>query len=212
MATLLPKFILKKLPQIVLGTSDGHIYLTFDDGPDPEITPLILDLLQKLKIKASFFVLGRKAEQFGSIVQRIHLEGHAVGNHSYSHPKMLWKTARVVQQEIELTDAILKSIIGQPPTIFRPPYGQVAPQVLWSMRKTGHSIILWNASTGDYKTGADEDKIAFRLRKNLKPGKIILLHDGHENSLATFRALQKVLNGGISHTQSFAALNLNMRS
>ncbi len=174
------------------GQSDG-VYLTFDDGPDENFTPRILDLLARLAAKASFFVVGEKATQSPQLVARIFAEGHTVGNHSFSHQRMVVRRSAFLLDEITRTDEILTGITGEKPTLFRPPYGQFGPGLLRALKKTKHEMVLWNDSVQDFKASTTAKTISSRFRKICGPGKILLLHDGHSNSDKTVAALQSSL-------------------
>ena len=100
-----------------------HIALTFDDGPNPRTTPIILEELRKRKIKATFFLVGEKVEKHPELAKRIVEEGHDIGNHSYTHINLANLDKQGVKKEIEFTQGIIKKTTGKRPVLFRPPYG-----------------------------------------------------------------------------------------
>lgn len=193
------------LEQVLWRSKDDHIYLTFDDGPDPEITPPLLDVLQQHHIPATFFLVGKKAEHHPEIVRRISEAGHTIGNHSYNHIRLLFQSASEIQFQIQATDDILAAITGHKPSLFRPPYGKFGPNLLHVTAQTGHRVVMWNHSAKDYKRDATRKSIEARLQK-IKPGNIVLLHDGIRQSRLTLAALENALKGLRISGHQFAAL------
>jgi len=185
---------------------DENIYLTFDDGPDENITPRLLELLSKHEIKATFFVVGQKAERYPEIILQIHKNGHAIGNHSYTHPHLIFKSKEIIEGEIKRTDKAVFEITGKRPTLFRPPHGQFGLAVLSVLKSTNHRMVLWSASSQDYKVKTSTEKIQARMKKYVRPGKIVLMHDGHSKSLHTFRALENSLGAFKERGFKFSAL------
>lgn len=186
--------------------ADDNIYLTFDDGPNPEITLQLLDLFAELNIKATFFMIGQKAEQHPEIVMQLMQNGHTIGNHSYSHTRLLWLSKEKVKYELRKTDQVLQNITGQKPVWFRPPYGQFGPQLLNVLKSSGHKMALWSASARDYAINSSVYTIQTRLEKAMRPGKVIVLHDGHRRSLNTLRALKNSLRSFLERGLTFGAL------
>lgn len=153
------------------------VCLTFDDGPHPELTPRLLDLLAALRVPATFFVIGREAERHPELVRRMAAEGHAVGNHSYSHPPRESLSARQAAAEVAGCAGVLAGILGRPPALYRPPRGKVTAGDLWRLWRAGTTTVLWNADPKDYAKGtAAEVRAWFRTRPPAA-GDIILLHD-----------------------------------
>jgi len=193
-------------PKIIWRLSDENVYLTFDDGPDENITPRLLNLLNKYEIKATFFVVGQKAERHPETVLQIHQNDHVIGNHSYTHPHLIFKSKEVIEQEIKRTDKILLEITGKRPTLFRPPYGQFGLAVLSVLKSTNHRMVLWSASSQDYKADASILRIEARIEKHVRPGKIVLMHDGHSQSPQMLRALETILEKIKEQGLKFSAL------
>lgn len=165
------------------------IALTFDDGPH-EMTEKVLDLLLKYNAKATFFCIGTQIEKHPGILQRIINEGHIVGNHTYSHSKSFgfFSTSQVLQ-EVTQTDALLQNKIFKKPLFFRPPFGVTNPNIAKALSKTKHHVIGWNIRSLDTVID-DESQILDRIKKRVKPGGIILLHD---TSLKTVNVLEQLL-------------------
>jgi len=154
----------------------GEVALTFDDGPDLTFTPAILDKLKKHGVKATFFLLGSNIEKYPDLVKRMAMEGHLIGNHTYSHPKLTEVSDEVYHQEIERTDALIQSLVGYKPRFFRPTYGAINEnQVKWATDQ-GMMVIQWSIDTLDWK-GLSVEKIAQTVESGALPGSIVLQHN-----------------------------------
>jgi peptidoglycan/xylan/chitin deacetylase (PgdA/CDA1 family) len=159
------------------------VCLTFDDGPHPELTPRLLDLLAELNVPATFFLIGREVEKYPDVVRRIVANGHAVGNHSYSHPPRETLTSGAAATEVRLGSEAIARIVGKPPTLFRPPRGQVTARDLWRLWRGGLTTVLWNVDPKDYnKSSAGDVRDWFRGR-DLEGGDLVLFHDTHPLAL-----------------------------
>ncbi len=162
----------------------GEIALTFDDGPNPEWTPRLLDILARHDLKATFFMLGKFAEAQPELVRRVAVEGHLVGDHSWSHPKLSRCPAKRIEEELKRTKDTLEQIVGSPVRFFRPPFGARRPTVFRIARELGLELVLWNAMTNDWSEPSAE-RIAATLSKRVnvltRRGHAvnIVLHDGN---------------------------------
>ena len=175
-APFLPRFGFF-LPIISHGRSGRRaVALTFDDGPDPASTPVLLDLLAEYDVKAAFFVVGEKAAAHPEIMRNIIEQGHTVGNHSYTHdPLILLKGSRRLYGEIEKTQIVLQNL-GVVARAFRPPVGITSPRLPDILHRL--NLCLVNFSCRAYDFGNRRPKhLAARILKRVKPGDIILLHD-----------------------------------
>ncbi|MCQ6558780.1 polysaccharide deacetylase family protein [Paenibacillus mendelii] len=153
------------------------VTLTFDDVPDMNYTPKVLDILAKYKVRATFFVVGSRARAYPSIVRRMQREGHMIGNHSYSHPVFSRISLQQFQQQVMRTDALLRPLIGYSPKLIRPPYGEILPkQIEWAQSK-GFVIVNWNVDSEDWRS-LDSNRILINIKRTLQPGSIILQHAG----------------------------------
>ena len=170
----------------------GEIALTFDDGPNTAWTPRLLDLLATHGVKATFFMLGSRAEQEPELVRRVAAEGHLIGNHSWSHPNLARTAAGRVREELTRTNAVLEQITGQRLRYFRPPFGARRPMVFSIARELGLTPVLWNAMTSDWSE-KDAEKIAAALAKKIDGLKNsgwaanVVLHDGAHLAQGTHR-------------------------
>ncbi|WP_322904619.1 polysaccharide deacetylase family protein [Paenibacillus sp. SGZ-1009] len=157
------------------GNSETAFALTFDDGPDPIYTPLLLDLLKRYNAKATFFVVGRHAELYPDIVRRIHQEGHQIGIHNYIHRANWLMSPTAVRRQIYLTQQIIYQLTGKRPIYYRPPWGIVNQSDL--SRHSHYDIVLWSCLFGDWRKRVGREKLAARMLHKLSGGEIMLLHD-----------------------------------
>ena len=158
-------------------TNEKILSVTFDDGPDKELTPLMLDALKEIKIPVTFFCIGKKIRGNEDILQRMDAEGHLIGTHSYSHSNWfdLFSPKRM-RNELLQSSRLVFETTGKNPLLFRPPYGVINPMLKRALRGTGFHVIGFSNRAWD-TTSRNEDVILKRLQKNLKPGDIIVLHD-----------------------------------
>lgn len=164
------------------------VALTFDDGPDPEHTPCILDLLAASGARATFFLIGERAARCPELVRRIVSEGHAVGNHTYSHVSCSGLPPQRLREELRATDAVLEALGTVGPRLFRPPYGALRPELAWRLIREGRRVVLWSRDSRDYR-GASTEAVA-ALGESVEPRDVLLLHDRFP---ATVAALPRLL-------------------
>ena len=199
-------------PVLDRGPLEGkRISLTFDDGPSEQFTGQVLDILREHHVPATFFVCGRNVEDHPDLLRRIAAEGHEVGNHTYSHPYLCFKSRRRIAEEIDRTQATIEKVIGFRPRIFRPPYGARWFGLVPTLLQRGMHLILWSAAGYDWKK--DVRGITEAALRELKPGAIILLHDGRETRSAaevdrssTVLALPGIIAGARQQGYTFAPL------
>ena len=157
-------------------TTEKLLCLTFDDGPDPGSTPYLLEVLEIYGVKAIFFCNGRSSERYPDLIEKIISSGHIVGNHGYDHPDG-WKTSlKKYIADIENSATFTSA------NLFRPPYGRLSPFQYLKLKKT-YSIFLWDVMPYDFDTSFGADNCLRVLKKKIRPGSIIVLHD-HANSMA----------------------------
>jgi peptidoglycan/xylan/chitin deacetylase (PgdA/CDA1 family) len=174
------------------GPADGaSLYLTFDDGPDPQHTPVLLDALAAAGARATFFVVGTAAERYPDLVRRIVAEGHTLGSHSYSHSSPRKTSARVLLDEVERSARLLAGIVGFAPRLFRPPRGQLSAAKLAGLLLAGQDIVLWNVDPRDFNCASADDLLAALRYHDLRGGDIVLLHDDHPRCAAMLPALAR---------------------
>lgn len=158
-------------------TEDKIVAITVDDGPYPQATERILDVLRDEGIKATFFVLGRSAESYPDLVERTAKEGHEIATHGYSHRNMARMSAEECRQEWERAEKTLSARGIAKPTLFRPPSGAYGDTLVRTASACGYRVILWDVDPRDWE-GASTDTIVKRITEQVKAGSIILLHDG----------------------------------
>ncbi|MBS7230402.1 polysaccharide deacetylase family protein [Flavobacterium psychroterrae] len=162
--------------------TEKKIAITFDDGPS-EFTLEVLALLKKYDVKATFFCIGKNIEAHPEILKQIILEGHLVGNHSYSHsPFFDFYNAKKIKTEIQKTDDLLEKFTSKKINFFRPPYGVTTPSIRRALKITGHKVIGWNIRSLDGGT-KNQSLIFNRIIKRVSPGGIVLLHDTASHSV-----------------------------
>src|SRR5581483_2960380 len=179
---------------------EHQVALTFDDGPDDEWTPQILDILKAANVKAAFFIVGVNAEHYPDLVRRIVDEGHEIGNHTYYHPNLALCWPEHVRVELNATQLLIEALTGRSTTLFRPPYAaDTSPSQVSELtpleiaQELGYMNVLENIDPQDWsKPGADI--ILQRVQQPRRDGNIILLHDGGRNREQTVEALPKILD------------------
>jgi len=159
------------------GRGELAVALTFDDGPNPDATPRILDALGQRGVHATFFVLGRHADRWPELVARIAAEGHAIGNHGWHHRKLHLKSPAYVRDDLARGTSSIEKASGVHPRLFRAPHGFRSPWVTWIARSLGQRTVGWSLGVWDTDLpGADV--IAERTVEGARPGSILLPHDG----------------------------------
>ena len=173
-----------------VNTSEKIVALTFDDGPTPSATGEILKVLEEKNVKATFFVIGAELEQNLAEGKKIVAAGHELGNHSYSHDRMILVTPSFVQQEIEKTDRLIRETGYSGEITFRPPFGKKFLALPHYLSKTGRKTITWDVEPDSYPNiAADSAKIIAETRLRARPGSIILLHAMYPSRQPSLRAI-----------------------
>ncbi len=157
-------------------TSDKVVALTFDDGPSPEWTPIILDELKKAGVKATFFMLGVHVEKYPRIAKRVADEGHEIGNHTYDHHVLIYYKMEELEKEIKDAEKIIKNATGQTTKYFRPPKAWLTLEEKKKIEEMGYKVVLWSLNSKDWVTFHDKQITSYILR-HIRPGDIILFHD-----------------------------------
>lgn len=173
-------------------TTDKIVAITFDDGPDPEYTPRVLELLAQYEAKATFFIIGQNAEKNPELVLRQYEEGHELANHTFTHP---WTTSiQTLDKELKQTNEIIFSITGFRPTLFRPVGGQYTDDMISTAVKNGFKVVMWSwhQDTEDWANPGVQ-KIVDTVLTGTKPGNVILFHDSGGDRRQTLEALDKIL-------------------
>jgi peptidoglycan/xylan/chitin deacetylase (PgdA/CDA1 family) len=166
-------------PALVRGPAGGKRFaLTFADGPSPPFTDQILDILQTLGARTTFFVCGKDAERHPEFLRRVHSEGHAIGNHTWSHSYLYFLSRRQITEEIDRTQEVIRKVTGQVPRLFRPPYGARWFGLYPVLQEQKMKLVQWSVNPLDWKLEADG--ILASVREGFGPGAVILLHLGRQ--------------------------------
>jgi len=183
-------------------TSKPQVSLTFDDGPTPDCTDRVLDLLAELGVKATFFVIGRNAQRSPDLLRRMDSEGHLIANHSFDHGHYdMFRGLTFWNRQVSRTDELIESIIGKKPALFRPAMGFTTFPIHHAARRGGHTVVTWSRRGRD-GLRADASDIVRRIMHRNAPGDILMLHDGIDPHLtgisdrsATLAAIGPLVNG-----------------
>ncbi len=175
-----------------IAMAQPHVAMTFDDGPHPNLTPQLLDMLAARGIRATFYVIGRNAARYPQILQRMVAEGHEIGNHTWSHPSLHGHSDASVLNEVDRTNQAVYAAVGRPPVTMRPPYGNLYDhQRLMLFHSRGMPTILWSVDPQDWlRPGSSV--VASRIVGGCHAGGVVLAHDIHA---ATVNAMPAALDG-----------------
>jgi peptidoglycan/xylan/chitin deacetylase (PgdA/CDA1 family) len=180
--------------------SPRKLALTFDDGPNPAITPKLLDLLDRFQARATFFVIGKHARDCPDLLKETAARGHVIGNHTDAHPNLFWLKPDQITVELRCCNYSIVAATGAPPKWFRPPYGMRNPWVVPAARELKQRVVMWTLIPGDWRATSSEwliprlDPIAKRVQSHLNAasgtaggaastGDILCLHDGSHRQL-----------------------------
>jgi peptidoglycan/xylan/chitin deacetylase (PgdA/CDA1 family) len=180
------------IPVETEGKGPPQVALTFDDGPHPDWTPKVLDVLKREKVKATFFLVGTMAQHYPSLVRREVAEGMAVGDHSWTHPHLAGRDPAFVEGQLGHTRDVLKEL-GADVTVFRPPYGSYNASTVQIATALKMRTVIWAIDPADYRRPSPE-VIVRRVMSQLKPGAIILMHDGGGDRSNTVAAVKMLIN------------------
>ncbi|MBW3572274.1 MAG: polysaccharide deacetylase family protein [Gemmatimonadetes bacterium] len=173
-------------------TTDSVVALTFDDGPTPEYTDSILDLLRRERVRATFFVVGGSLAQHPELGRRIVEAGHVLGNHTWSHPRMVGLPLAEVRRQVDDTDRLIRLAGQRGPIYFRAPYSHKFVLLPWHLHRTGRTNVSWDVEPETYETSADA--IVRHTMERVRPGSIILLHPWFHSRDATRQALPRLIH------------------
>jgi len=183
-----------------------QIALTFDDGPNPEYTPQILAVLDKYHVRATFFMVGEMAQQYPKVVRMVIEQGHEVANHTMNHPEAPKVDSQRLRQEVLGEAQLLEQISGKKIHYFRPPYGYFDAAYFQACRDNNMDVVLWSIVPKDWEQPPAEI-IARRVAAEIRPGAIVLLHDGGGDRRQTVKALPLIIEA--IHAKGLQAVNLS---
>ncbi|MBP3929978.1 MAG: polysaccharide deacetylase family protein [Peptostreptococcaceae bacterium] len=188
-------------------TIDKVVYLTFDDGPTKE-TSKIIDLLEELNVKATFFLIGNAIEKNMEDAKLIVENGHDVGNHTYLHNRMVFKSPSFVKSEIDKTNNLIKSLGYKKEIYFRPPYAKKLFTLPMYLNKINQKTIMWNIEPESYEeSSVSSESIANHVKENVKNGSIILLHPMNDSTDKTLKSIRLIVEQLKSEGYSFKLLS-----
>jgi len=181
----------------------NKLFITFDDGPIPEITPDVLDILSRYQAKATFFMVGENAARYPDLAERIIEDGHSIGNHTFNHLNGTKVSNQAYYKNIDKAAEVIDS------KLFRPPYGRIRPRQILELKKS-YQIVLWSVLSGDFDKNTGPEKCLNNVLKHAKSGSIIVFHD----SLKAKENMLYALEGTLAHFSKkgfeFLAINQNM--
>lgn len=195
-------YLPKKVPKIVqwifptlvwkVNTTENNIYLTFDDGPTPEVTDWVLETLGKFNAKATFFCIGKNIKENPKIFQRLIDEGHGIGNHTYNHLRgWATKTEDYIINVKECEKVMVEHSVNT--KLFRPPYGRVKSKQINELQKLGYKIVMWNVLPTDWSKNVTPEECWSYVLNNVRSGSIVVFHDSVKASKNMQYTLPKVL-------------------
>lgn len=206
--TKTPQFAKSLYPECIwdVATQSPTLYLTFDDGPQPDITPFVMDTLAKYNAKATFFCVGKNIEKHPELFQRILREGHAIGNHTFDHVNG-WKTDNLLYyQNIVQCD---KTLAEQAPEtsrlLFRPPYGKLTPAQYRNL-KSKYRIVMWDVLSCDFDLSCTAEKVLQNVLTNATRGSVVVMHDSLNAKPKVEYALPRILEHFSAKGFTFDAL------
>lgn len=173
-------YVYRSYPRLVIRKGSAHykgVYFSFDDGPNPKLTPQVLNILDKNNTSACFFLIGKEALRHKPLVKEIRKSGHIIGNHTKSHYLLPFLPSRMLFREVTDGKFILEDILGEEVTIFRPPRGLFDRRVLKLSRKLNTKIVLWSLSSYDW-TGRKPETLSNHIKNKIRDKDIMLFHDG----------------------------------
>jgi peptidoglycan/xylan/chitin deacetylase (PgdA/CDA1 family) len=179
-------------PRPPAGPGDAVVALTFDDGPHPDFTPKVLEILRRYNVRATFFMLGSQAEKYPDLVRQVLADGHSIGNHTYNHPHLPRLDDAAFSAQVDRTQEILTTITGQPPDCLRPPYGDSDAGTVARLAARNLTPVLWTQDSRDFEKPGVQAVVNNALTR-LGNGSIILLHDAGGDRAQTLAALPTII-------------------
>ncbi|MGE5397461.1 MAG: polysaccharide deacetylase family protein [Chitinophagales bacterium] len=176
-----------------VNTEDKVVSITFDDGPDPLYTPQIMELLKRYHARSTFFVIGLHARQYPDLLREIQKNGHEIGNHSYHHRRYIGQSKDYILQDIKMNEDLIEKYCGVKPVFLRPPGGRCTDTLLDIARANHLTIINWGQDPEDWRN-KNSLRISRQILANIRPGQIIVLHDGGGDRSQTVKAVEQVLS------------------
>ncbi|SOB78883.1 polysaccharide deacetylase family protein [Streptomyces sp. 1331.2] len=187
------------------GAGGKVVYLTFDDGPSPAYTPKVLATLARYGVQATFFEIGQNVEAHPLLTAQVARQGHSVQNHSWSHPDLRRLSGAALDAQVANTDRAIRASTGRTPNCLRPPYGAVNGTVRSHAAALGKQVVLWSVDPADWSRPGTA-AIRSRVLNGVRPGSVILLHDGGGDRSQTVAALPAIISTLKARGYGFATL------
>jgi peptidoglycan/xylan/chitin deacetylase (PgdA/CDA1 family) len=188
-----------------------RVALTFDDGPDPATTPVVLQALNQRGFRATFFVIGHKAHAHPDLVRAIVADGHELGLHGYTHDRLTaWRAPTRIARDIQKTQRTLEAIVGQRVFWYRPPVGLVSPRTAVAVRKADVELVTWSVRCLDGLPNAKPNRVTARISRKVRDGAIVMLHDASEKGTfvpAAVTAIEAILD--VVQQRGFCSVTLS---
>ncbi|HEY9869064.1 MAG TPA: polysaccharide deacetylase family protein [Candidatus Obscuribacterales bacterium] len=181
------------------------LYLTFDDGPCPHVTPWLLELLEEQNVRATFFLVGARVASHEHLVEKIVRAGHAVGNHTFNHFLMPALSTQALEKEIDRTNALIADLAGVPPQLFRPPYGLMDQRGADCLKERNMRPVYWGPVPEDWAAPGPE-RVVNRVMRRLSHGALVVLHEHRLLSKQTLAAAKQIICSGRQLGYTFAAV------
>lgn len=179
-----------------MDAGEKAIYLTFDDGPIPEVTPWVLDILDTYGIKATFFMVGDNVRKYPQLLEEVKVRGHRVGNHTYNHIRGFEYDAEHYMDNVEKADRLLQT------TLFRPPHGHMLGDQYRALRKK-YTIVMWDVVTRDYSKRMNGRTVLRNVQRYVRPGSIITFHDSLKAEVNLHYALPRAIEWLLAEGYTF---------
>lgn len=203
-----PKVVKSLLPNYIwdIPSDKKEIYLTFDDGPTPEVTEWVLELLKTYNAKATFFCIGNNVEKYPSVFQAVVKEGHFIGNHTYNHLKGWKHKTKAYLNDIQIAEQVFKSQ-NITTSLFRPPYGKLKPKQGKGLHKLGYKIVMWDVLSFDWDKNVSREQCLKNVLDNTTSGSIIVFHDSIKAKYNLEYTLPRVLEHYATKGYTFKTIN-----
>ena len=182
-------------PSILWKMNSPGIFLTFDDGPHPVATPIVLEILQTHKIKGTFFMSGLAVKKYPSLVKEVEAEKHTIGIHAFDHVRSIAFSKKTTMSEILRTEEAITQIGAHPAKIFRPPYGFFSWNTISASKELKYKLVMWTTSTGDYRRDWSDEHVWSTALTKLAPGAILVFHDNELTKSRVRQVLPRVIAG-----------------
>ena len=184
-----------------------HLYLTFDDGPHPDTTPYLLDVLAQSNVEATFFLIGSNCAKYPELVRNISAAGHRIGNHSYNHLLMPMLSTKRIAAEIQRTNDVIAEITGEAPSIFRPPFGLMDARVGKCLQELNMTPVYWGSAPEDWLIPGSA-RVIRRVMWKITDGTLIVLHEGGHLGDQTIEAAKEIIYRSKSLGYQFSKVNV----